>query len=115
MASPPDDDEEALLSKLVQEGGVGLQNFLLSQAISQQSDEIEFSFIHDEDSNTPVAVLEAKRNNPSNWSSPASYCHLLADEKKKWDEACKEEIDGLKKRKVFEVVVLPKGCTPIKC
>ena len=36
-------------------------------------------------------------------------------EVKKWDEACKEEIKGLKERHVFEEVKLPPGRKAIGC
>ena len=121
MVTPPspgadpdsDMEQEALLTKLAQEGGVELQNYLLLQAISDSLE--ESSFITDYDSNMTPAQLKAGRSNPDNWISPTSYRHLPADERKKWDQACKDEINGLKKQNVFEVVDLPRGHKPISC
>ena len=54
-------------------------------------------------------------NNPSHWTSRKHYQHLPPKEHKEWDQACNEEIEGLKKRSVYEEVKLPEGQKPVQC
>jgi hypothetical protein len=92
MASPPLDDkmEEDLLSRLVQEGGVELQNYLLSQSVPYEDSEMEINLLADE--------IPDLYSPPEYWTSPKDYrAESAPEEIKKWDRACKEEIDGLKK------------------
>ena len=97
------DNVKALLSELVQEGGVDLQNYLLSHLLDPSA------MIDDLDRQAMGL------NDPSQWTSKHHFKHLPPKECKEWDQACKDELDGLKKQKVFEEVTLPEGHKPIKC
>lgn len=104
MASlPPDDEmEEDLLSCLVQEEGVKLQNYLLSQSVPYENSKMEINLL---------------ANDISDLYSPPEYWTLLKDyrteftpeEIKKQNQECQEEINNFKKQNVFEVVKLPPG------
>ena len=121
MESPPPNDqgnaefvftdyhEEEYLKRLVQEGGVELQNYLFSQSIPLHEDEL---VLFETDIENFASQMS---DDPSKWSSQKHYKHLDAKTRQAWDTACKEEIDGLKKRKVFEEVKLPHGRKPIRC
>ena len=101
-----DMDEEMDLLSMIKEGGVKLQNFLLAQSIPYSVNSVDFD-IHNYLSNFPDA-----------WSIPNHYRNNkdVPDwEAKKWDEACKEEIKGLKEQHVFKEVKLPQGCKAIGC
>ena len=85
--APPQDssEEEAELSKLVREGGVGLVNFLVNQKASGI---------------IPVQYKDVLK--------------LLPDERKSWLDSMLEELKALKDRNVYELVDLPKGRKAIK-
>jgi hypothetical protein len=90
----PLDDEQAQLIKLSQEGGVKFMNFLLAKAVPP----------HDELPNT---------SNIRDWT----FRHILrmpAMQQKEWKDACREELEALRKRNVFELVKLPHGRKAIK-
>ncbi|KIK61078.1 hypothetical protein GYMLUDRAFT_243758 [Collybiopsis luxurians FD-317 M1] len=76
------DNADALLSQLVQEGEVDLQNYLLSHSL---------------DLSAMINDLDRQDHTPSEWTSRRHYQHLPPKERKEWDQACKDEIDGLKK------------------
>jgi hypothetical protein len=76
---------------MAQEGGVNLINFLLQKAIED----------------TP------KNPVPREWSF-RDIMRLPKEEQEEWKAACREELEMLKKRQVFEITDLPKGRKTIK-
>ena len=80
---------DRLLTRMAQEGGVSLINFLLQKAIP-----------HEGDIPNPTKVKE--------WSF-RDILRLPKKEQEEWKAACKEELEALRKREVFEITDLPKG------
>jgi len=75
------------LNCLVQEGGVEFIAFLLNKAVPMASDQLVFY--------KDIARLPSQL-----WEQ--------------WKKACQEELEALRKHKVFELADLPKGCKAIK-
>jgi hypothetical protein len=90
----PLDDEQAQLVKLVQEGGVRFMHYLLAKAVPP----------HDELPNT---------SNIRDWGF-RDILRMPAAHQKEWKNACREELEALRKRNVFELVKLPPGRKAIK-
>jgi hypothetical protein len=90
----PLDDEQAQLVKLAQEGGVRFMNFLLAKAVPP----------HDELPN-PSKIRE--------WTL-RDVARMPEAQQKEWKDACREELEALRKRNVFELVKLPPGRKAIK-
>ena len=88
------DDQEAHMLKLAQEGGVRFMNYLLAKAIPP----------HDK---LPNNI------NVRDWTFH-DILQLPAAEQKEWKNACHEELESLRKRNVFELVKLPPGRKAIK-
>lgn len=86
-----EEEEEELLADLCQEGGVKLLNYLFSFAIP------------------PTTTL----SNVREWTF-RDILRLPAAEQKEWKRACLEELEALKRRKVYELVDRPKGRKVIK-
>ena len=84
-----------LAAHLSQEGGVAFINFLLIMAAPPNESSLLPS------------------SNVWEWQLKDIMCMNLQD-KKEWKVACNEELDSLKKRNVFELVDLPKGCKAVR-
>ena len=84
---PSSDSEEVeLIAQLAQEGGVHFQHFLVLKAISPNAED----------------------SSPKEWT----YRDLLKLPKEcldKWKAACKQELDALNRRHIFDLVECPKG------
>ena len=76
------------VAKLVQKGGVSLINYLLAKAVPPSDEPIPKTF-------RDIACLPAAAQ-------------------QEWKKACLEELEALRKRKVFEVVDLPPGRKAIR-
>src|ERR1700753_1011293 len=85
------ESEESSLVRLCREGGVGLQNFLISKAI------------------TPMSMDRT----PKQWHY-RDLAKLPKPELEEWRTTCKEELDALRRRDVFELVQRPKGRKVVK-
>lgn len=94
--SPPLSDTEAdgLLAKLCREGGVELMSYLLVKAV-------------------PSHELLPVESNPREWTLKDIF-KLPQGEQEEWKTACREELEALHKRNVFELVDCPPGCKVIK-
>jgi len=91
LGSPsPSEEEEAVVSRLSQEGGVSFLSFLVSKA---------------------VPVREEKE--PKEWTYK-DMIGLPAGQLEEWQAACQREIEILTKRHIFDMVVRPSGCRVIK-
>ena len=91
LGSPsPSEEEEAVVSRLSQEGGVSFLLFLVPKA---------------------VPVCEEKE--PKEWTYK-DMIGLPAGQLEEWRAACQREIETLTKRHVFDMVVRPSGCRVIK-
>ena len=90
--SAPERDEE--MAKLCREGGVDLINYLLLQAVSPSQDQ-----------------SSAKRIREWHYRDIA---RLPKTEQEEWKNACREELEALRKRNVFEIVDRPKDRQVIK-
>ena len=90
------DEEAELLSRLAREGGVEFMNWMLSKAV------------------TPDAPTNLPQKSTREWTF-RDIMRLPEHERKEWWKACLEEIEALKKRKVFDLVDLPPGRKAIKC
>ena len=80
--------EETWLANIAQEGGVDLLNYLLMKAIPDSEEVV------------PVHYKDIFK--------------LPEEQQKQWLDACREEIEALRKRGVYELVDLPKGRKAIK-
>ena len=85
----PSEEEDAHLVGLCRDGGVQLQKFLLSKAVS----------------------LPAKEKSPKEMQFRDILQNPEAD---LWKQACAEEMEALKRRKVWEMVERPRGRKVIK-
>ena len=87
-----DEVEDLLVAQLAQEGGVDFVCYLLAQAVPQ-----------DESTVAPIREWTYK-----------DILRLPEAQQKEWKIACREELEALRRRKVFELVDLPKGRKLIK-
>ena len=85
---PPsdDEDEEASVVRLSREGGVALQHFLVSKAVSPTAEE----------------------SSPKEWTS-RDILRLPKGCLEEWRTACERELDTLNRRNVFDLVERPRG------
>jgi hypothetical protein len=88
----PFEDAETLAERICQDGGAPLLSFLLAKAIS------------------PVADAPT---HPKDWGYK-DLARLPQLEQNEWQNACLQELEALKKRKVFELVPRLKGRKVIK-
>lgn len=88
---PPDAPSDAGLAQLCREGGVAFINYLVSKAIAP----------------------DVPKSNPREWTY-RDILRLPKAEQHDWKLAALEELEALKKRKVFELVPRPKGRRVIK-
>ncbi|RXW19436.1 hypothetical protein EST38_g6420 [Candolleomyces aberdarensis] len=88
--------EQATLAELCQDGGVGLFDYLLAQAV-------------------PDVEIEKLPNNksPRDWTF-RDILRMPDSEQREWRLAMADKIDALKSREVFELVELPHGRKAIK-
>ncbi|KAL7284847.1 hypothetical protein ACG7TL_002160 [Trametes sanguinea] len=86
--------DEIAMAQLCREGGVALINFLLMKAVP------------------PVDDLPDK-SNVREWTY-RDITRLPEAEQREWKAACQEELEALRRRKVFELVDRPKGRKVIK-
>ena len=93
-SSDEDEDAEAHLVQLCDEGGVIAINFLLSKAVSP-------------------TTMDIPAKSPKEWTY-RDIAHLPEAEQKEWRTACHNELDALKRRKVFSLTERPKGHKVIK-
>lgn len=91
---PFHDAEIELLAKLCREGGVKLADYLLMKAIPPNGDAPSHANVRE------WTYRDIKR--------------LSAAEQKEWIKACREELEALRRRKVYELVDRPKGRKVIK-
>ena len=82
------------VAKLAQEGGVGLINYLLNQAI-------------------PPNESLPDPDNVRNWTYK-DILRMPKAQQELWKQACREELEALRRRNVFEVVSLPQERKAIK-
>ncbi len=90
--APP--DTESQLATLAQEGGVGLINYLLANAVADDQ---------------PLS----NTSSPREWTF-CDILHMLSELQKEWKNACAEELESLRKRQVFELTELPLGRKAIR-
>ena len=84
---PSSSSEEAeLVAQLAQEGGVHFQHFLISKAISPTAEE----------------------SSPKEWTY-RDLLKLLKECLDEWKAACKQELNALNRRHIFDLVEHPKG------
>ena len=93
-SSDEEEDTEACLVQLCNEGGVLAINFLLSKAVSPTTMDI------------PI-------KSPKEWTY-RDIARLPEAEQKEWRTACHNELDALKRQKVFGLTEQPKGHKVIK-
>jgi hypothetical protein len=86
------------LVKMVQEGGAGLTNFLLSAAVSS----------------APAKERIPDVTKVREWHF-RDLMRLPKAAQEKWKIACKEELEALRRRNIFKLTNLPKGCKTIGC
>ena len=86
---------EAMAARLSQEGGVAFMNFLLASAVPPHERSLPPS------------------SNVREWQLK-DISRMKSQDHKEWELACYEELDSLCKRKVFELVDLPKGCKAVR-
>ncbi|KAF9779698.1 hypothetical protein BJ322DRAFT_1112997 [Thelephora terrestris] len=87
----PEEDTDALLARLCREGGVELQNLLISKAVSPTANE----------------------KTPKEWKY-RDIATLPQAELEEWRTACNEELEALRRRKVYDLVERPRGRKVIK-
>ena len=87
-------DTESQLAKLVQEGEVGLMNYLLAKVVADDQ---------------PLPVTSS----PREWTFWDILC-MPSELQKEWKKACHKELESHRKRHVFELTELPHGCKVIK-
>ena len=87
------------LEKMAQDGGAKLINFLLSAAVS---------------STVPAKGKIPKVSKVREWQY-RDLMYLPTAAQEEWKTACKEELEALNQRNVFELTNLPKGCKTIGC
>ena len=87
---PSEDEVDDLLSRLAQEGGVKFLDHLLAKAV-------------------PSADLEPlDTSNVREWTYK-DILRMPEAQQKEWKAACREELEALRRRNVFELVNPPKG------
>jgi hypothetical protein len=91
--SPSEDEVEDIL-RLAEEGGVEFLNHLLAKAVPPHSE-------------TPDTA------NIREWTF-RDILKMPSDSQKEWKSACREELESLRRRKVFELVDPPKNRRIIK-
>lgn len=94
-AAPHESDNESLLARLCQEGGVGLINHLLAKAVPPDNEEFP----------KPTSYRE--------WSLCDIAC-LPEAVQKDWRQACRDELEALHKWQVYELADRPIGRNVIK-
>jgi hypothetical protein len=87
----PEEDTDVLLARLCWEGGVELQNLLISKAVSPT----------------------ANGKTPKEWKY-RDIATLPQAELEEWRTACNKELEALRKRKVYNLVERPRGRKVIK-
>ena len=85
-------EEDNLVVRLCWEGGVGLQTFLLSKAVS------------------PTMTMEKPLREWTYWD----IWSLSKEDQEEWRQACKKELEELHRRDVYDMVERPKGRKVIK-
>ena len=91
LESPsPSEEEEAVISRLSQEGGVSFLSFLVSKVVPAREEKEPKEWIYKDIIGLPAGQLE------------------------EWRAACQREIETLTKRHAFDMVVHPRGCRVIK-
>ena len=81
------------MSRLACEGGVDFMQYLLSKAV--------------------LPPVPSAASAPRDWTFK-DILSMPSQERKGWIDACKEELEALRKRNVFELTDLPKGRKAIK-
>jgi hypothetical protein len=83
-------DDVGYIIKIAREGGMDLMRWLLAKAITPSiaKDQVPIQF-HD-------------------------IAHLPVQQQAEWKQACRDELEALKKRQVYEIVDLPHGRKAIK-
>ena len=89
-----DEVEDLLVAQLVQEGGVELVRYLLAKAVPPTESTAE---------STPIREWTYK-----------DIMRMPEAQQREWKAACREELEALRRREVFELVNLPKGRKIIK-
>jgi hypothetical protein len=92
---PESDDEVDELLRHAREGGVEFQNYLLAKAVP----------LIDSESPDTTNIRE--------WSF-RDILKMPSENQKEWKQACREELDSLHRRKVFELADRPKDRKVIK-
>ena len=92
--APSEREVEQNLSTLVEQGGVEFLNHLLAKAVQPDSESLD-----------PSKVRE--------WSFRDIMCMPLAQQKE-WKAACKQELDSLHARDIYDIVDPPPGRKIIK-
>jgi len=90
------DVPEELVAKLAQEGGVDFMRYLLAQALPDAND-----------------LLPSPSKPVRDWTF-RDIMRMPQLQQKEWKNACHEELEALRKRKVFELVQLPHGRKAIR-
>ena len=85
-----DEVDQQLLSRLAQEGGVKFLDLLLAKAVSQ------------------LDLESPDTSNIREWTF-RDIQKMPSELQEEWRSACREELDSLRKRKVYELVDPPKG------
>jgi hypothetical protein len=96
--TPSKPSKSAGLTKMAQDGGAGLINFLLRAAVSLA------------DAKEKIPEVSKVRE----WHF-RDLMHLPKAMQEEWKIACKEELEALCRRNVFKLTDLPKGCKTIGC
>lgn len=87
---------DANLTRITQEGGVSLMNFLLSKAVEDSKTEIGST------SNLMTNSSDPKPDNVREWTYH-DIMRLPPDQRKPWIDACHEELKSLRERQVFSL------------
>jgi Reverse transcriptase (RNA-dependent DNA polymerase) len=96
--TPSKPSRSAGLTKMVQDGGAGLMNFLLSAAVSSADDKGK--------------IPEVSKVREWHYRD---LMHLPKAMQEEWKIPCKEELEALYRRNVFKLTDLPKGRKTIGC
>lgn len=90
-----DEVDHLVCARLAQEGGVKFLDYLLAKAI------------------TPADPESPDTSNIREWTYK-DILKMPSEKQEEWRAACREELESLRKRKVFELVLPPKGRKVIK-
>ena len=90
-----DEVDQQLLTRLAQEGGVKFLDYLLAAAVA------------------PYDLGSPDTSNIREWTFK-DILKMPSDQQEEWRAACREELESLRKRKVYELVDPPKGRKVIK-